>query len=270
MTIHVDADSCARCGICGEVCPMGIISPDGDGFPEILPQRAPACLSCGQCEAFCATGSLILDHPDGYTPGTAWKGEGITPELMSSYLRTRRSIRQFTTRPVPRDLITALLDNARYAASGGNGQPVEWLVIHDPAEVQQVASLTIGWMKTLLGTDHPMSGYVPSLIAGWEAGVDVICRNAPHLIIPHIPKNHPVASVDAIIALTHVDLAAPAYGVGACWAGFVAGASWSHPPLIDWLGLPEGRSVAYALMLGYPKYTPSFIPDRKPLAVTWR
>lgn len=269
MTIQVDSDSCTRCGICGLVCPMGIISPGDDNIPEIIPDKAPICISCGQCEAFCSSGSLISDPQNGRKAVPAWKGEGITPDLISSYLKTRRSIRQYKSDPVPRDLILSLLDNARYAASGGNGQPVEWLVIHDPKQVNHVAALTIEWMKSLLNTDHPMSGYVPSLIAGWEAGVDVICRGAPHLLVPHIPDNHPIAPVDGIIALTHVDIAAPAYGLGTCWAGFVAGAARSYAPLIKWLNLPEGRAVTYALMVGYPKYTPSFIPERKPIAVSW-
>jgi nitroreductase len=36
------------------------------------------------------------------------------------------------------------------------------------------------------------------------------------------PGGNPAASTDAIIALTHVDVAAPSFGIGTCWAGFVA------------------------------------------------
>ncbi len=111
------------------------------------------------------------------------------------------------------------------------GRPVQWIVVHDPMKVKKIAALTIEWMKTLQNTNHPMSGYVPMLIAGWEAGHDGICRNAPHLLFAHIPDSNPVASVDAIIALTHVDVAAPAFGIGTCWAGFVAMAATSYEPL---------------------------------------
>ncbi len=40
-------------------------------------------------------------------------------------------------------------------------------------------------------------------------------------LFAHIPEGNPMASVDAIIALTHFDIAAPAFGIGTCWAGFV-------------------------------------------------
>ena len=79
-----------------------------------------------------------------------------------------------------------------------------------------------------------------------------------------------MASNDAIIALTHVDITAPAFGLGTCWAGLVAMASHSHQPLLDFLSLPKGRIPAYAMMLGYPKYAPHQIPQRKPLQITWR
>lgn len=251
------------------VCPMGIITTADDSTPVVPPEKVPFCIACGQCEVFCSAGALTLDHPPGYTMQKAWNGENITPDLLGLYLKTRRSIRQFKAESVPRETITSILDIARYAASGGNGQPVEWLVIHDPTEVKQVASLTIDWMRTLLNSDHPMSSYIPSLLSGWDAGIDVICRGAPHLLVPHIPDNNPIATVDSIIALTHADVAAPAFGVGTCWGGFVAMASRSYSPLIDVYGLPEGRIPAYALMFGYPVYKPSYIPDRKPLAISW-
>ena len=271
MTIEVDSDSCTRCGICSNVCPMGIITQAEENIPPFIPEeKSPMCVSCGQCEAFCSAGALIQDLSPGREVQKAWNGKDITPELLGLYLKSRRSIRRFKSESVPRESIRSILDIARYAASGSNGQPVQWLVIHDPKEVQRIAGLTINWMRTLAGSDHPMSAYVPFLIAAWEAGTDIICRGAPHLIIPHIPELNPIAPVDGIIALTHVDLTAPAFGIGACWGGFVAAASRSYAPLIDLLALPDGRIPVYALMLGYPQYKPSYIPSRKPLEITWK
>jgi nitroreductase len=115
-----------------------------------------------------------------------------------------------------------------------------------------------------------MSGYAPMLIAAWKQGRDVICRGAPHLLLAHIPENNPVAPVDAIIALTHFDIAAPSFEIGTCWAGFVAIAANSFEPMQKELGLPEGRKIAYAMMFGYPKFKIYGIPRRKPLAVSWQ
>lgn len=270
-TIIVDGDLCTRCGICSVVCPSGIIVTGYEGsLPLVGKEYAAMCLQCGHCEAFCPTGALTLNlRPEERMPLSEGAGE-ISPETIAFYLKKRRSIRHFTGDLLPKEKILAILDIARYAASGGNSQPAQWLIIHDPERVKKIAALTVEWMKSLQNTGHPMAGYVPVLLAAWRRGEDVICRGAPHLLFATIPDGNPIAPIDAIIALTHVDIAAPAYGVGTCWAGFVAGAAAFYQPLQKELGLPAGFKFAYAMMLGHPKYVAHAIPRRKPLQVTWQ
>jgi nitroreductase/NAD-dependent dihydropyrimidine dehydrogenase PreA subunit len=270
-TLLVDQDLCTRCGICSDVCTMGLIDPaDENTLPKIPDVKAGMCIGCGHCEAHCPTQALLLnDRADEKVRLPAGAGT-ITPDDMGYYLRKRRSLRHFTKDPVPREKILEVLDIARYAASAGNGQPVEWIVMHDPERVKKIAGLTVEWMKTLVKTNHPMSGYFPVLIGAWESGRDVICRGAPHLVIATRPEGNPMAQTDAIIALTHFDVAAPALGIGTCWAGFVAMATSSFEPLQKELGIPAGRKCAYAMMFGNPQYKIYGIPCRKPLQVAWQ
>ena len=269
--ILVDLNLCTRCGICSVVCPMAIVSPaDDKTLPIVKDAVAGLCIQCGHCEVSCPSQALLLNvRPDEKVHLPAGAGT-ISSDDMKFYLKKRRSVRHFTKDLVPKEKILEILDIVRYAASGGNGQPVKWIVVHDPNMVKKIAGLTVEWMKTLQNTNHPMSGYVPVLIGAWEGGRDVICRDAPHLLFAHIPENNPVASVDAIIALTHFDVAAPAFDIGTCWAGFVAGATMSYVPLQEELSLPAGRKCAYAMMFGYPQYKVYGIPRRNPVAVTWR
>jgi nitroreductase len=250
---------------------MGLIDPaDENTLPKVPGAKAGMCIRCGHCEVFCPSQALLLnDRPEEKVRLPPGAGT-IAPEELGYYLKKRRSVRRFTSEPVPKEKILEILDIARYAASGGNGQPVEWIVIHDPAKVKKIAVLTVEWMKTLLNSDHPMSGYIPILIGAWEKGSDVICRGAPHLLVATIPEGNPVAQTDAIIALTHFDVAAPAFGVGTCWAGFVAMAAAGYVPLQKELGIPAGRKSAYVLMFGNPQYRIHGIPRRKPLQVTWQ
>ncbi|MDD1683184.1 MAG: nitroreductase family protein, partial [Methanoregula sp.] len=222
-TILVNKDLCSRCGICSNVCTMGIIDPaDENTLPKVQKTKAGMCLGCGHCEAYCPMQALILnDRPDEKVRLPAGAGTIVSDE-MGYYLKKRRSVRHFTKDPVPKEKILEVLEIARYAPSGGNGQPVEWIVIHDPEKVQKIAGLTIEWMQTLVNSNHPMSGFIPVLVGAWESGSDVICRGAPHLLFATIPEGNPIAVTDAIIALSHFDVAAPAYGIGTCWAGFVA------------------------------------------------
>ena len=270
-TILVDQDLCTRCGICSSVCPMAIVSPaDENTLPAVKDAAAGRCIECGHCEISCPSQAILLNvRPDEKVPLPVGAGT-ISSDDIAFYLKKRRSVRHYTKDPVPKEMIEQVLDIARYAASGGNGQPVQWLVVHDTAKVKKIASLTAEWMKSLLNTAHPMSGYVPILIKSWESGNDVICRGAPHLLFAHIPEGNPVASTDAIIALTHFDIAAPAFGIGTCWAGFVAMAATTYEPLQKELGLPAGRKSAYAMMFGHPQYKIYGIPRRKPLEVVWQ
>jgi len=144
-------------------------------------------------------------------------------------------------------------------------------VLSDPQEVRRVAERTIEWMRSLSGSSHPLAPYVGGVIAAWDAGLDLACYGAPHLVIAHVPTNDEPLSIDAVIGIAHVDVLAPAFGVGACWAGFVslaALAGWA--PLIETLALPEGRVFAYALLCGRPRFTSPGIPRRAPLRVEFR
>jgi nitroreductase/ferredoxin len=270
-TIFVDEDLCTRCGICSTVCPVSIVEPAGEScLPRVQDTKAGMCIRCGHCEVSCPSQALLLNFlPDDKVRNPVGAGK-ISPEDLGVYLKRRRSVRHFTKDPVAKGTIADLLDIVRYAASGGNGQPVQWLVVHEPEEVHRLAGLTIDWMRTLRSSSHPMSGYVPSLIAGWEQGNDPVCRGAPHLLIAHIPEDNPVASIDAIIALTHADIAAPAFGIGTCWAGFLSMAAATYEPLKEALALPPGRKCAYTMMFGYPQYKTYGIPRRKPVEILWR
>ncbi len=115
-----------------------------------------------------------------------------------------------------------------------------------------------------------LTGCDTSLEARIPFGIDPICWNAPHLLIAHIPENSLTAPTDAIIALTHFDIAAPAFGLGTCWEGFLAAAARSWKPMQEEIALPTGRVAAYAMLFGYPQYEIYRIPRRNPVKITWQ
>lgn len=273
--IRIDETLCTRCGVCSSLCPGELITlPGASDLPDIPPDKLNRCLDCGHCEAFCPTKALSRNHETmlASSPDLAL----LTPELLTSYLLNRRSIRKFKKDPVNQAILLKILEIARYAPTGGNGQPVEWLIISDSEKIATVSRLCIDWLRNIQSPDHPLNAIIPKFLAQWDRGIDGICRSAPHLIIAHIPcgyhfpKGKPMAFVDGIITLTHVDIAAQVFGVGTCWAGLVAMAAVEYDPLIRFLDLAAEREPAYALMAGYPRFKPGKIPERKPLNVEWR
>ena len=248
---------------------MKIIEKANGNFPTVLEANEKNCIKCGHCESFCTRQALTLNyHVDEKIEISPLDGL-IEEQELALYLKKRRSVRYFSPKLVDKALIEKVIDVARYAASGGNGQPVKWLVIYDSAEVKRIAGLTIEWMRTIVDIKHPYAAYVPGLITAWDNGMDLICRSAPHLLIAHLP-NYVPDTTDAIIALTHFDIAAPAFGIGATWAGFVKMALVNYKPLQDALNLPQGRKAAYAMMFGHPLYKITSIPRRKPADIVWR
>ena len=172
-TILVNKDLCTRCGICSVVCPMAIIDPaDESTLPMVADEKAAKCIQCGHCEVFCPSEALLLNlRPDERQSLPEGAGS-ISPEDMAFYLKKRRSVRYFKEDPVPKEKIEQVLDIARYAASGTNSQPVQWIVVHDSEKVKTIAGLTIDWMKTLVNSAHPLSGYAPSVVSIMPTAID--------------------------------------------------------------------------------------------------
>lgn len=195
-----------------------------------------------------------------------------TSEQAELFLRSRRSTRGYKDKRVPRDVLEKLIDIARYAPTGSNAQPVQWLVVEDTSEVRRLAGLVSDWMAIMVkkmppGVDLDRAN---SLVERQQMGQDVVMRGAPHLIIAHAPKNLPTAGQDGTIALTYLELSAYSLGLGACWAGFFQMAAILHPPIMESLELPEEHRCLGALMIGYPRYKFSRVPVRNQPPVIWR
>jgi nitroreductase len=58
-------------------------------------------------------------------------------------MRTTGAVRQFTEDPLPDDVLQRILDNARFAPSGGNRQGVRVIVVRDSATRDALAELSI-------------------------------------------------------------------------------------------------------------------------------
>ncbi len=269
--ILVNKDLCNKCNTCATVCVTGIIMKATDNsYPEVPQAIESNCMKCGHCEAFCPQQALILNLKTEEKIKYESSESKIKAENLALYMKERRSIRHFANKPVDKDIINQVLEVARYAPTGGNAQTVKWLVIYDTNEVKRIAGITIDWFRTIQ-EPHPFAKYAQYQVAAWDKGIDTITRNAPHLLFAHLPYNEFMDDrTDAIIALSSVDIAAPAFGLGTCWAGFIKMASELYKPMQDALALHDKRRMGYGLMFGYPLYKPVAIPRRNPLDVTWK
>ncbi|NLD36197.1 MAG: nitroreductase [Desulfatiglans sp.] len=271
--IIINEQRCIKCNICSTVCVTGIIEKSNDSiFPRILKENENNCLQCGHCESFCKQDALLLNYLPEEKIQVSSQDSSIEPKRLSLYIKNRRSVRHFTSSLVDKEIISQIIDVARYAASGGNQQPVKWIVISGHSMVKNIAGLTVDWFRTIQNTSHPLGPYASGIISMWDSGVDLICHNAPHLLFAHIPKAEQQIDdpTEAIIAMTHIDIAAPSFGVGTCWAGLVQMAADAYKPLQEALETPKGRIIKGAMMFGYSQFEVRSIPRRNPADVIWR
>ena len=70
-------------------------------------------------------------------------------------IKTRRSVRSFSNKPVEREIIEQIIDCARLAPSANNSQPWEFVVVTDQTIRESIAVLTdYGKFIDLLAMDR--------------------------------------------------------------------------------------------------------------------
>ncbi|MGB8260789.1 MAG: nitroreductase family protein [Terracidiphilus sp.] len=257
-SISVDTAACTKDGFCVDVCPSRFLTRTAEGYPAQAANRQ--CIVCGHCVAVCPTGALV--HSE--IPADALRP--VPRDLPSAaqidaLLVSRRSVRLFHDRPLPRATLEELLDVARRAPTAVNSQLVHWTVVNDSEKVHALAQQIVQWTAA----SNPSS----PMVEEWRRGYDWALRAAPTVVVASAPASYDWGAPDCAIALTYLELAAAARSLGVCWAGYLTRIAAIHPPLRQMLTIPTDHVVHGALMLGERRVHYRSIPPRKPLSVQW-
>lgn len=269
--LMVDKQKCRQDGLCAMDCPAGIILFNGPGhYPDLKPRGEKGCLRCGHCVAICPHGAM--DHaevPLSESPRID-PALSISPAQVEQFLRSRRSVRRFKPRSVDRADLEQVIRIARYAPTAANGQWVQWRVIDDRDRIRSIGEKVIDWIRKWLETDkNSAPPYMVRTIKNWEDGVDSIFHSAPCLVVAMAPDSARNGLVDLTLMLSYLELAAPGFGLGTCWAGMLQGALKSVPALRADLGIPSNFPFYYALMIGYAAVKYYRLPQRKSPEIQW-
>ena len=270
--IKIDETLCINCDACIRCCPGGLITRDTkDAFPVPTADSWNFCIDCGHCVSICPTEALQQRSMGPEDCGSIDIHLVPTFDEARQFLVTRRSIRGYVNKPIEKDKILQLLDLARFAANGGNRQVLRWLVINDPEKVRRVAALTVDWMKSVKDSNPNLyhEAKLEIFINSWEAGRDQIARGAPCIIQAWAEKDERTALPAAANAISYIQLAATTLGLGTSWTEGIGFASRAYPPLLDFLGMPEGLIPHATFLIGYPTEFYLRIPARKAADVTW-
>jgi len=271
--ITINETKCRKDGICAAACPLGIINPpDANRLPTETKDAEKLCIRCGHCMATCPHGAISFgDMKAENLPKVNGRMLPSTAQAQA-FLRSRRSIRTYKDKSVDRKTLARIIDIARYAPSGSNAQPVEWMVIYDRNNVNKYAAMVIDWIRYII-REHAeaVAGlHMDRIVKAWDDGSDWVCRNAPHIIIVHGAVQDQMIQNACTIALTYLELAASALKLGACWAGYFSLAVENWPPLNKALDFPVGNKAFGTMLVGYPKYKYHRIPLRNEPKIIWK
>jgi nitroreductase/NAD-dependent dihydropyrimidine dehydrogenase PreA subunit len=288
-TIWIDEERCTLCGTCIPLCPRRVIE-EGDAAVKITdPAR---CMLCGHCKAVCPENAPQLPALREEEFEAAPSREALPgPDQVMALLRSRRSTRIYRDKPVDREHLQQIVEAGRFAPSGGNRQPLRYVLVHTTESVQKIRSMTIEALLTeakkieedirkkeeggtsLSADDRIKKLYSKlwqELAAFHERGIDKLFYAAPSLVICHLdPKTTVTAGVDAGIAAMQMILMAEALGVGTCLCAFLCVAAESSPELRKGLQIPDGHMVPFSFMAGYPDITYLRLVSRNPAQVQW-
>ena len=153
---------------------------------------------------------------------------------VSTAIRSLRAVRRYEDRPIPEDVLEAILDAGRRAQSSKNDQPWHFVLVTDRAILRD------------LSTTGAYAGHVADA-AAFVALVSL----------------EPGTGFDLGQSAAFMELEALAHGVGSCVI-----AIWEPERAAPMLGLPEGARFSLGLALGYPAEPPRppRAGGRRPLA----
>ena len=127
--IQVHSEKCCRCAACVHDCIVSLIQlPEDGGVPFISPELEKYCIHCGHCLAVCPTGALVCDgkSADDCEP----LGPLPNPDEMLHLIRQRRSVRQWSDRPIDDEILDRLKSSLDWTPTGCNAQsrspPAPW------------------------------------------------------------------------------------------------------------------------------------------------
>jgi nitroreductase len=140
------------------------------------------------------------------------------------FLRTLRSVRRFTDRPVPQPALDDLLTVARWSGSAKNEQPWTFVVVRDRDTLRRLGAL---------------EGYVAHLA---EAALAIV------LVMDGAPEKVEQETFDEGVVSQRLQLAAKAHGLGSSIAWFHGAGRQAAK---DMLGIPRDRLVRTALSFGF-------------------
>ncbi len=185
-------------------------------------------------------------------------------DVLDLVIRSRRSTRAFIDRPVARETVEELLEIARWAPSGSNGQP--WRVTVALGSVAETLRKRLGEAAAVREMTPEQSERFRQRIAAGPMAWILDCLDEPvdqfltmgsmtffgapvALVVSYPGRAHAPVPAGVHAFVTTLLLAAEARGLGTVWLGWPLG----RPEVVrETLHIPEDEQLGAFVALGYP------------------
>jgi nitroreductase len=181
-------------------------------------------------------------------------------------IKKRRSVRSYQSKPIPRDIVRAIIDAGNEAPSAMNSQPWRFVVI-EGAEVK----------KKLLRAALPNARKIIEMIKESDpVRYDAITKRLSELpdpvyysapVIVFVIGSGRYANHSCPLACQNMMLAAHSIGLGSCWVGFGSMVT-DDDEVKKILDLKDDETIFGPILLGYPEGYPERPPKREP-SIKW-
>lgn len=302
LRLEISQVRCTSCGLCLEECPTGAMQQDSE--KRGLRIDEDRCIRCSHCGIVCPVGAISTNEG----PFPPWRDPNLVKERLKAQLVGKRSVRQYRSDPVPREVWEEILQVGSLTSTAQNAQNWQATILRAES-VKEVGARIMDYYRTLVRWAlnplmrpvlylTPARSYIPSLKryrryleeyflspgvptpavptqavptqAIPTAGRDRLFFHAPGVIILSAPKK------DRHLGLTNCVLAgqammyyAQSLGLGSCMIGYAEIALNRMKSLRRELEISPSNKVGLVFTLGYPAVRYRALPLRGPMPVRY-
>ncbi len=207
-------------------------------------------------------------------------------------IHSRRSVRLYKKEQVPDFMVRRILEAGRFAPSAGNAQPWKFIVLRDPAVIEELTSTVFRFLKlfrVLLDYRRPGFRWLRPFtkifirLNRYElhpvpfGAVDLIARErlglfhgAPTVILLFKDvRGVGNPDLDCGIAGQNMVLAAHSMGLGTCWVSFLKPAFKYTGKWKRRFGIRHPYKFISSIAVGWPRGNPDGMVQRDTHAVDW-
>ncbi len=149
----------------------------------------------------------------------------VDPKELLSLIKSRRSIREYIEKEIPKDVLLDIMEAGRWAPTGANLQPWHFVLVTDKKILNKV-----GKAIKFFGIKEKQGKTASAMV--------VLCIDTL--------KGKRFSKIDIALCGANMIIMATAYGIGTCWIGV-----FDEHILRDELHIPKRFEIVSVITMGY-------------------